>query len=180
MISLGTRSSPKDHATAFATKLSHPLQLCSLAFFPILFAATCSLFGAEPALCFAMPDDERCHDILISRRPAVFEVDTWESVVTWFVRIEGLVLVEEVVFREETRIDVAILEIEIRYALVVDVRQLFADPASQDISKDQQRTGGQQNATSCKGRVYAGLPIQHSAHMDTATTSDATHVVELW
>jgi len=101
-------------------------------------------------------------------------------VVSWFVRIESLILVEEVILCEETRVDVAVLEIEIRDALVVDVRQLFANPTSQNIAEDEQCTGSQQNATSCEGRMYARFAIQHSAHMNAATTSDTTHVVELW
>ena len=99
---------------------------------------------------------------------------------SWLVCIESLILIEQVIFREEPRVDIAVPEIEIRDALVVDVRQLFANPTSQDIAEDEQCAGSQQNATSCEGRMYTRFAIQHSAHMNAATTSDATHVVELW
>jgi hypothetical protein len=107
-----------------------------------LFSAACALLSAEPALCFTMPDDECSHNIFVCRRPTVFEVDAWKSVVTWFVCIKGLVLIEEVILCQEARVDVTVLEVEIRYALMMNVRQLFAYSASQDIAEDEQRTSG--------------------------------------
>jgi hypothetical protein len=137
MVSLCTRSRPKDHTTAFTSELSYPLQLCSLAFFTDLFAAARTLLSAEPTLCLAVPDDERSHHIFVRGCPAVFEIDAWEGVMTGLVRVESLVLVEKIVLREQTRVDVAVPEIEVRYAFVMDVRQLFAYPASQNIAEDE-------------------------------------------
>lgn len=47
-----------------------------------------------------------------------------------FVSIEGLILVKKIGFCEKTRIDIAVFEIKIGNALVVNMSELFANTAS--------------------------------------------------
>ena len=94
MVALCTRASAKNDAAAFATQLGDTLELSPFALLATLLAAAGAFFGAEPAFCFAVPDDKRRHDVFVGRCPAVSEVDAGKGVVTWFVCVKGLVLVE--------------------------------------------------------------------------------------
>ena len=63
---------------------------------------------------------------------------------------------------------------------MVYVLELLADLAAKYVSEDQEASDRQYHAAAREGSVDTGLPVQHPAHVETSTASNATHVVQLW
>lgn len=98
--------------------------------------------------------------------------------VTRFVGVKRLVLIEEVRVGEEPGVDVAVAEVEVSHALVVDVRELFARGGAQDVVEEEEGAGCEEDAAAGEGGVDAGFAVERSAHVDAAAGCNATHVVE--
>lgn len=58
------------------------------------------------------------------------------------VGVEGLVLVQQVVFGEQARVNVAVLQADGGGALVVDVRERFASARAQHVLEYEELAGG--------------------------------------
>ena len=62
---------------------------------------------------------------------------------------------------------------------MVDVRELFAVSAAQDVAEDEERAGSEEDAAPGERGVDTGFAVQHPAHVNGAAAGDAAHVVEL-
>lgn len=76
-----------------------------------------------------------------------------------FVVIKRLVLVEQVVLRQQAGVDIAVLKVETRNALVMDMRELLAGAVAEDVLEDEEVALGEDDAAAGEGGVDAGLTV---------------------
>ena len=143
MIPLRATPRSKHDTASRRPQLPNALNLCSFPLVDADFAAgVSSALAAEPALLLPAPHHERRHDVLVGAGPAVLEVDLGQGMVARLVGVEGLVLVQQVIFGEQTRVDVAVLQADGGGALVMDVRSRFASALAQHVLEYEELAGG--------------------------------------
>lgn len=71
--------------------------------------------------------------------------------------VEGAVLVKQVVFGEQARVEVAVAQVEGGDMLVVDVLQLLARGLAERVLEDEEGAGGEDYGAAGEGGVPAGF-----------------------
>jgi hypothetical protein len=99
--------------------------------------------------------------------------------VSRFIGVERLILVEQVRLSEQAGVDITVAKVEVGEALVVDVRDLLAGAAAQHVLEDEEGAGGKEDAAAGERGMDAWLAIEGAGHVDAAAAGDAAHVVEL-
>src|SRR5271170_7008780 len=114
----------------------------------------------EKRLAQPVPHHETRHRIFVRTRPPVFEVDSWQRVHPGMVRVKRLVLVQQVIFRNQARIDIAVLQVNNLLALVLDMLHLLPRYLAYGCMEDEQLSAGEDDAASPERRVPSRLAIQ--------------------
>lgn len=92
MIPLGSTPGFEHHRTSRGAKAGNITE--ALSYLPVIRLGVC----LEERFFLAVPHYKARCGVLVGRRPVVLEVDASEGVVAGMVAVEGLVVVEEVVF----------------------------------------------------------------------------------
>lgn len=85
-----------------------------------------------------MPDDEADGSVLVGAGPAVRrEIDTRQRVAAGTGAVKRPVPVQEVVFRQQARVNVAVAEVQCRAELLMDVGDLDAGALAESAAEDE-------------------------------------------
>lgn len=81
------------------------------------------------------------------------------------VAVKGSVSVQEVTFRDETAVDVAVAEVNGRLPVVLYMRDFFAGTFAQSTVEDQKLTVAENNAAFEEGGMLPGFAVEYSGHL---------------
>lgn len=82
------------------------------------------------------------------------------------VAVECSVLVEEIALRDETAVDVAVLEVDDVLAFVVDVRDFFAGAFAERALEDEEIAVAEDHATALEGGVAPRFAVEHTGKLE--------------
>lgn len=82
------------------------------------------------------------------------------------VAVECSVLVEEIALRDETAVDVAVLEVDDVLAFVVDVGDFFAGAFAERALEDEEIAVAEDHAAALEGRVAPWFAVEHTGKLE--------------
>lgn len=130
MISLGPAATFKDNASTRHTETGDLSQFLLGTPAVLLYTRTKERFPQS------MPDDKASHGIFIRRCPAIFQVHARQGMSARVVAVKGAILVEEIVFGDETTVQVTVLKSDGVLLLVMDMWNLLPSDLSNRSLKD--------------------------------------------
>ena len=84
---------------------------------------------------------------------------------TWVIRVERPIPIEQVILRYKSAVYIAILKVDGMVSIMLDMRNLFAGKFTDRSLEDKQLTMAEQNPATFERRMAFWLPIQHAGHL---------------
>ena len=89
---------------------------------------------------------------------------------TWVVRIERPISIEQVILCYKSAVYIAVLKVDGMVSIMLDMRNLLAGKFTDRSLEDKQLTVAEQNTATFECRMAFWLPIQHAGHLPVVSS----------
>lgn len=121
--------------------------------------------GPEPTLISWLPDDKTSHCVFISRCPTILQINLWQGCVTRVATVKGLVLVQQIIRRDEAAVNVAFAQVYGCLPVVLDVPDSLSSPCAENAPKYQKTSVAENHMASNKDGMSARFVVKCSGQL---------------
>lgn len=130
------------------------------------FALFPHFLGSEVAFTQGLPDHKGDSGVLIPTCEGIrIEVNPWQSVKTRVVAVECLIAVQQVVVGNQTRINIAIFQVNGRFKVLMNVRNFGAVSPAKCATENQQLSCCENDLVLVKSGMATRFAIEVAGHL---------------